>query len=564
MPPIWSWMVGTQRRMLPLATALFAAIGALVFAFAPESTDPGWSRLSDLGFLFMGPLVAAALIVSLKRLPGEHRRGWMAMAVALSILAAADVTWALSGLTGRQQNYPGPADFAYLIGYLLLFLAVLQLPSRKGASIEWARWLLDAVIGTLAAGLVMWHSYLGDAIAAAATGTTASRIVSVAYPLIGLLNMTGAMVLMVRPTRYVPDRRLMSIGFGLTALVVADSAYFNQIAAGTYWSGNRVNSLWYLWYGAMAVTALLIDRAGPLASDNRRERWWAVAPVYTAVLIMLTHQVTDALSNSYDASLTIGSAAVMGLIILRQTVAMGERRRQVEKHRDDLVASVSHEIRTPLSAIHGFTDIVRDTSLSEDERQDMLETIHEQSSYLTRIVSDLVSTARGSLHREHLTLEPTEVGPLIANAIETAGLEGNVSVHLDAARVVAVDRMRARQILVNLLTNAARYGNDRIEVVVRGSGDRAIIEVHDDGPGVPRRYQDLIWERFERGANRLNGTVPGSGLGLSIVKALIIAHGGTASYRQSERLGGACFCVSFLAAASGAPSDRTAGTAIDA
>ena len=540
-----------MRRILPLIAATTALTGAVVFAFAPESADPGWSRLSDVGFLVMGPLVAVALITSLKRLPRERRRGWTAMAVALSILAAADVTWAVSGLTGQQQNYPGPADFAYLSGYLILFVAVLRLPSRKGGGIEWTRWLLDALIGTLAVGLVMWHTYLGDAILeAAATGTVASRLVSVAYPLIGLLNLTGAMVLLVRPTRHVPDRRLLAIGLGLTMLVMADFAYFNQVAVGTYWSGNQVNSLWYLWYASMAITALLIDRAGPLANDDRRERWWAVTPVYVAVLIMLAHQVTDALSDNHEALLEIGSAFVMGLIILRQTVAMRERRKQVEKHRDDLVASVSHEIRTPLSAIHGFSDIVRDASLDEDERQDMLETIHEQSSYLSGIVSDLVSTARGSLHREHLTIESTPIRDLIADALETSGLGAKVDVHFDASGAVAVDRLRARQIVVNLLTNAVRYGNDRIEIVVIGSADEVTIEVHDDGPGVPRRYQDLIWERFERGANRLNGTVPGSGLGLSIVKALVIAHGGTVGYRQSERSGGACFTVSFRSAAS--------------
>ena len=71
-----------------------------------------------------------------------------------------------------------------------------------------------------------------------------------------------------------------------------------------------------------------------------------------------------------------------------------------------------------------------------------------------------------------------------------------------------------------------------------------MIEVHDAGEGIPRRYEVRVWDRFERGPNRLNAAVPGSGIGLAIVHAIAQAHGGTATYRTSEVLGGACFTVS--------------------
>ncbi len=70
-----------------------------------------------------------------------------------------------------------------------------------------------------------------------------------------------------------------------------------------------------------------------------------------------------------------------------------------------------------------------------------------------------------------------------------------------------------------------------------------VIEVHDDGPGVPKKYELTMWDRFERGPNRLNATVPGSGIGLAIVDIIARSHGGSASYRQSELLGGACFSI---------------------
>ena len=96
---------------------------------------------------------------------------------------------------------------------------------------------------------------------------------------------------------------------------------------------------------------------------------------------------------------------------------------------------------------------------------------------------------------------------------------------------------------MNLLQNALRYGADRCEFHLHAQGDELVVEVHDNGPGVPKKYQQTIWERFERGSNQLNSMIPGTGLGLAIVAMLAQAHGGTATYRDSELLGGACFSI---------------------
>jgi signal transduction histidine kinase len=100
-----------------------------------------------------------------------------------------------------------------------------------------------------------------------------------------------------------------------------------------------------------------------------------------------------------------------------------------------------------------------------------------------------------------------------------------------------------KQALGNLMTNAIRYGGDQCLVVARVEGRDLILEIHDNGNGVPTRYEALIWEHFERGAHRLDSTTPGLGIGLSIVQAVTESHGGRADYRVSERLGGACFAL---------------------
>jgi two-component system sensor histidine kinase AdeS len=95
------------------------------------------------------------------------------------------------------------------------------------------------------------------------------------------------------------------------------------------------------------------------------------------------------------------------------------------------------------------------------------------------------------------------------------------------------------------MMNAERYGGGSTLVRVSTVGDDVVIEVHDDGPGVPTRYEIAIWERFERGANRYNAASPGSGIGLAVVNAVAKAHGGSAEYERSKLLGGACFRVTF-------------------
>jgi signal transduction histidine kinase len=98
------------------------------------------------------------------------------------------------------------------------------------------------------------------------------------------------------------------------------------------------------------------------------------------------------------------------------------------------------------------------------------------------------------------------------------------------------------QIVTNLLSNAAKYGSSRVEIVAFEEGADTVIEVHDDGPGVPDMYHLVIWERFERGAQR-QSAIPGSGIGLSVARGIARSHGGDTDYRRSERLGGSCFSV---------------------
>jgi two-component system sensor histidine kinase AdeS len=163
---------------------------------------------------------------------------------------------------------------------------------------------------------------------------------------------------------------------------------------------------------------------------------------------------------------------------------------------------------------------------------------------MARLVTDLVMLARDNHRNVPLVLTERTVSSIVVGALR--GVEtGNAQIEDDFVgdAYVRVDADRVRQALTNLLSNAVRYGGGHVLVTGQLVDHDLLLEVHDNGRGVPTRFETAIWERFERGAHRLNAVTPGMGIGLAIVQAIAEAHGGRAEYRKSEKLGGACFSL---------------------
>jgi signal transduction histidine kinase len=215
----------------------------------------------------------------------------------------------------------------------------------------------------------------------------------------------------------------------------------------------------------------------------------------------------------------------------------------LDRQRDDLVASVSHELRTPLTGIQGYARLLTESweAFAEQDRRQMVATIADEGDHLGRIVTDLIDVARDRLQNVQLQKGPIATADLAREVIAAAASGRQIDIALDENIVVMADLDRVRQVLANLLTNAIRYGRSRILVTINSRYGMAWFAVHDDGPGVPAKHQHEIWERFERGAHKFDATVPGSGIGLSVARDLVLAHGGTIGYRISDLLGGACF-----------------------
>jgi PAS domain S-box-containing protein len=207
----------------------------------------------------------------------------------------------------------------------------------------------------------------------------------------------------------------------------------------------------------------------------------------------------------------------------------------LEKTRSDFVATASHELRTPLAAVYGAVRTLRreDVELSESDRSQFLEMIETEATRLARIVDQILLA--GQLDADALELEVTECDPeqIAAGVIESAALHLPQTVSLDlnveGASPIRCDENKLRQVLVNLVDNAVKYSPEggHVELRVRSSNGSCLIEVADEGLGVPPDERERIFEKFYRLDPQQTQGVGGSGLGLYICRELVERMDGT-------------------------------------
>jgi len=218
------------------------------------------------------------------------------------------------------------------------------------------------------------------------------------------------------------------------------------------------------------------------------------------------------------------------------------------------VADASHELRTPLTSIRGFAELFRQGAAREPEQlSQVMRRIEDEASRMGLLVEDLLLLARLDQARP-LRQDKVDVLTVAADVVHAAATVsgGSHDVRLDADAdaglpVVVGDDARLHQVLTNLVGNAVAHtpAGTRVDVRVRRAGDEVVLEVRDDGPGMPPDVAGRVFERFYRAdASRTRAGTPsaGSGLGLSIVAAIVAAHGG--SVGVDSRLGvGTTFVV---------------------
>ena len=229
---------------------------------------------------------------------------------------------------------------------------------------------------------------------------------------------------------------------------------------------------------------------------------------------------------------------VVGLLTLTVGlvgVALVQLRREAElsRLRSDFVSGVSHELRTPLAQIRMFTEtLLLGRVRSEAEGRRSLEIVAREAQRLAQLVENVLLFARGERKQPQITRVSTPIAPLVTDVVESfAPLAGarraRIVTDLDARVAANVDGGAVRQILLNILDNAVKYGPEgqTIAVALRLQGDRLRLSVEDEGHGIDPRDAEQIFEPFSRLARSADAT-GGTGIGLAIVRQLVELHGG--------------------------------------
>jgi two-component system, OmpR family, sensor kinase len=212
-----------------------------------------------------------------------------------------------------------------------------------------------------------------------------------------------------------------------------------------------------------------------------------------------------------------------------------EARHASEMQVRQFVADASHELRTPLAAIRGYAELSRRSRAPiSEEIAHVLGRVESEAKRMTGLVEDLLLLARLDAGRP-LAHDPVDLTMLVVDAVSDAHAAGprhfwQLDLPEEPVTVVG-DQQRLHQVLANLLANARTHTPEgtTVTVAVSATGDAAVLRVIDFGPGIPQELQPHIFERFARGDSSRSRAAGSTGLGLSIVSAVVAAHRGTVS-----------------------------------
>jgi PAS domain S-box-containing protein len=253
-----------------------------------------------------------------------------------------------------------------------------------------------------------------------------------------------------------------------------------------------------------------------------------------------------------------------------QFTARKDAERDAERVKDEFFGLVSHELRTPLTSVIGYTDMLAKSEGEQlsDRAKKMLDVIQRNAKREMRLVGDLLLLVRieaGSFDLEPGTVDLAAVAQEAAEAARPAaeGAEMELSLSLGEVPPFSGDSDRIGQAIDNLLTNAIKFtpAGGTVELRIGTAGERALVEVQDSGDGIPPEDQQRLFDRLYRASSATKDHVPGTGLGLTIVKAITEAHGGSVTL-ESEVGAGSTFRLEFpLKAAAAANGQAGNGSA---
>jgi signal transduction histidine kinase/ActR/RegA family two-component response regulator len=247
--------------------------------------------------------------------------------------------------------------------------------------------------------------------------------------------------------------------------------------------------------------------------------------------------------------------------------------REGDRRKDEFLAILAHELRNPLAPIRNSVHILRATRVDDPTVQGVTEMMERQVNQMVRLVDDLLEISRITRGKIELKIEPIELKAVLESAVETcrpileaAGHTFGVSLPEEPV-LVHGDAVRLAQVFTNLLNNACKYTDPggSIRLTARREGERAFIEVADNGRGIPSHMLERIFDLFTQVDGATERSPGGLGIGLTLARTLIESHGGTISAHSLGAGKGSRFVVHLPILKAGHPvTGGAAGGRLDA
>jgi CheY-like chemotaxis protein len=225
--------------------------------------------------------------------------------------------------------------------------------------------------------------------------------------------------------------------------------------------------------------------------------------------------------------------------------------READRHKDEFIAMLAHELRNPLAPMRTSLDVLQRLPADAEERTSMLAIIDRQVSHMTRLVEDLLEVSRitrGKIELRKDTVDLTAVVRHCAEAAASMVSAGEQALELDLPQeplLVAADPVRLSQVITNLLSNACKYTErrGRITITARREENVAVLQIRDNGLGIPRDMLARVFEPFTQVDQSVGRARGGLGIGLTLVKQLVEMHGGSVTAESGGEGEGAVFTV---------------------
>ena len=231
---------------------------------------------------------------------------------------------------------------------------------------------------------------------------------------------------------------------------------------------------------------------------------------------------------------------------------LGQALQRVDVLRKEVIANVSHELRSPLALIGGYAEMVRDITWRDDtQREENLNLIISEANRMSAMVSDILDYSQlrsGCLQLNRGTYDLCEIVENEVRRCAQSARENHVALSLDGpgeALNVRVDALKISQVVRNLLNNAINHTRDGETITVSVGRDRqgCLVRVVNPGAPIPEEGHTVIWERYQRSQHQA-GQRQGTGIGLSIVKTILDAHGMTCGVDCRDGL--TCFWFRYI------------------